>query len=81
MLLKRVVALGGDTVEFREGRLYVNGREVAEPYVNGPCDWNLPSRRVEEGSIYVVGDNRSMPMEGHDFGQTSSDRVIGVPLW
>lgn len=81
MLLKRVVALAGDTVEFRDGKLFVNAREVPEPYVQGPCDWNLPPRRVEEGSLYVVGDNRSMPIEGHDFGQTSVARVIGVPLW
>lgn len=81
ILLKRVVGLGGDTVEFRQGRLFVDGREVAEPYVRGPCDWNLPPRRVENGCVYVVGDNRSMPMEGHDFGQTSENRVMGAPLW
>ena len=81
ILLKRVVALGGETIEFKEGKLFVDDREVPEPYVQGPCDWNLPPRRVEESSIYVVGDNRSMPIEGHDFGQTSAARVIGVPLW
>jgi signal peptidase I len=81
ILLKRVVALGGDTVEFKEGRLFVDGRGVAEPYVRGPCDWSLPPRRVEAGDVYVVGDNRSMPIEGHDFGQTPAGRIIGVPLW
>jgi hypothetical protein len=29
----------------------------------------------------VVGDNRSMPIEGHHFGQTSKIRIIGVPSW
>jgi hypothetical protein len=29
----------------------------------------------------VVGDNRSMPIEGHHFGQTSKSRIVGVPLW
>jgi signal peptidase I len=81
ILLKRVVAVAGESVEFREGRLFVDGRGVDEPYVQGPCDWKLPPRRVEKGQIYVVGDNRSMPIEGHDFGQTSLRRVVGTPLW
>lgn len=81
MLLKRVVALAGDTVEFRDGVLFVGGKAVSEPYVQGPCDWNLPPRKVEPGHLYLVGDNRSMPMENHDFGQTSMYRIVGAPLW
>lgn len=81
MLLKRLVAREGEQVEFRAGRLYVNGKEIEEPYVRFPCNWNLPTRRVEKGSVYVVGDNRSMPIEGHHFGQTSRIRIIGAPLW
>jgi signal peptidase I len=81
MLLKRAVALAGDEVEFREGRLFVNGRQVEEPYVRYPCDWELPPRRVEVGHVYLIGDNRSMPMEQHQFGQTSVNRIVGAPLW
>jgi len=81
MLLKRVVAREGEQVEFRAGRLYVDGKEIEEPYVRFPCHWNLPSRRVEKDRVYVVGDNRSMPIEGHYFGQTSKIRIMGVPLW
>lgn len=81
ILLKRVLATSGQTVEFRGGRLVVDGATVDEPYVQGPCDWELPPRRVEEGRLYVAGDNRSMPAEGHDFGQTSLRRVAGAPLW
>ena len=81
MLLKRVVALEGEQIEFRDGELFVDGKEIAEPYVVYPCNWNLPPRRVEKGSVYVVGDNRNMPLEHHYFGQTTLKRVIGVPLW
>jgi signal peptidase I len=79
--LKRVVALAGDRVAFRDGTLLVNGQPVDEPYVRGPCPWNLPEREVEGGQVYVVGDNRAMPIEEHDFGQTSARRVVGGPLW
>jgi len=81
MLLKRVVASEGEQVEFRDGKLFVDGLEVVESYVRFPCNWNLPSRRVEKDCVYVVGDNRSMPIENHYFGQTSKIRVMGGPLW
>ena len=80
MLLKRVVALEGEQIEFRDGRLFVDGEELREPYVCYPCNWNLPPRQVEKDCVYVVGDNRNMPIQNHYFGQTSVDRIIGVPL-
>jgi signal peptidase I len=81
MLLKRVIAFEGERVEFRQGKLFVDEREIDEPYVRYPCNWNLPPRQVEKGCVYVVGDNRSMPIENHVFGQTSMKRIVGVPLW
>jgi signal peptidase I len=81
MLLKRVVALAGEQVEFRAGKLIVDGQAIEEPYVKYPCTWNLPPRQVGKGHVYVVGDNRNMPLEEHDFGQTSITRLQGKPLW
>ncbi len=81
MLLKRVVALAGDVVEFRNGILYVNDQQVDEPYVRFRSDWNLPPRTVGAGRVYVVGDNRGVPMKQHYFGQAELDRVIGGVLW
>lgn len=81
MLLKRVVATGGQTVEFREGRLFVDGKIVDEPYVSGKSDWNLAPVMVKPGNVYVVGDNRSMPAGRHTFGQTPVNRIAGAPLW
>ncbi|HMK77230.1 MAG TPA: signal peptidase I [Thermodesulfobacteriota bacterium] len=81
MLLKRVIALEGEQVEFRNGKLFVDGRGIEEPYVRYPCAWNLSHRQVEKDCIYVVGDNRSMPIDDHHFGQASKSRIVGVPLW
>ena len=79
--LKRIVAMPGDVVAFRRGLLYVNGKQAREPYVHFGSDWNLRPRKVKEGHYYVVGDNRSMPLEQHRFGQVAAKRVKGVPLW
>jgi len=81
MLLKRVVALEGEVVEFRDGKLFVNERRMEEPYVRYPCNWTLSPRQVEEDCVYVVGDNRNMPIENHYFGQASLKRIMGGPLW
>lgn len=80
-LLKRVVALAGETVEFRQGELLVDGKALREEWAAlTPCDWNLPPRTVEDGFVYVVGDNRSMPISQHEFGQVELKRISGKPV-
>lgn len=81
ILLKRVVAVEGDVVEFRNGALFVNEKKIDETYVRYPSGWNLAPRKVDKSHVYVVGDNRSVPIGVHQFGQTSIDRIIGAPLW
>ena len=65
----------------RNGTLYVNGKAQEEPYVRYISDWNLPPRKVEPGHYYVVGDNRSQPIEQHRFGQVLASKIAGSPLF
>lgn len=80
MLLKRVIALQGETVEFREGKLYVDGNLIEEPYVIHGSDWKLTPRTIAPGHVYVVGDNRGTSMARHRFGQVNMDRIVGGVL-
>lgn len=81
MLLKRIVAVENDIVAFRGGVLYVNGHPVSEPYVFlNQGKWDLPPRKVSPGCVYVVGDNRSMPIEQHKFGEIRKSRIQGTLL-
>jgi signal peptidase I len=80
MLLKRIVALPGETVEFRKGILYVNGNLIEEPYVRHRSDWELPPRTIAPGHVYVVGDNRGTPMAVHKFGEINMNRIVGGVL-
>lgn len=77
MLLKRIVALEGETVEFRKGLLYVNGNLTSEPYVHHLSDWQLPPRTIAPGHVYVVGDNRGTSMARHQFGEINMKRIVG----
>ncbi|MBE9536016.1 MAG: signal peptidase I [Proteobacteria bacterium] len=81
MLLKRVVALEGEEVEFRKGSLFINGLEIDEAYLKYRGNWQLPPRRVKRGNVYVIGDNRGVPMRNHTFGQTPIKRILGAPLF
>ena len=80
-LLKRIIALPGDTLHIQDGELYLNGKTQKEQYVKKKCDWNLPLRKVKAGHVYVIGDNRSMSMQRHIFGEVSQKRINGAPLW
>lgn len=79
MLMKRVVGLPGETIEYVNGRLSVNGRLLDEPYVKNPCDWNVrPTHyQLRDDEYYVVGDNRSMPFEAHQQGAARRERIVG----
>lgn len=59
-LIKRVMGVGGDTVEGRDGNLYVNGRQVEEPYVfpgDSPSETDF-TVLVPDGKLWVMGDHR-----------------------
>lgn len=81
MLLKRIIALEGEQIELRNGKLFIDGQFKSEQYIHKSYPWNLSKRTVKKGNVYLIGDNRNVPMEHHDFGQTSIQRIIGAPLW
>ena len=81
LLLKRIIAFEGERIEFIEGTLYLEGEPFDEPYVELPCNWDMDPRIVEKGTVYVIGDHRSVPIEAHVFGQSPINRLVGVPLW
>jgi signal peptidase I len=79
VLLKRVVAVAGDTVGIEDGLLVVDGRRPREPYADqksidsvyfGPV-------KVRPGTVFVLGDNRANSEDSRDFGGVPVDDVIG----
>ena len=77
MFMKRVVGLPGETVAFHQGRLYVNGKPVDEPYVKLRCDWEHGPEPVGADQYYVVGDNRDMPWDYHEKGRPTRNLIVG----
>ncbi len=77
MFMKRVIALPGETVEFKDGHVYINGDLLDEPYEKTACDWNVPAVQLAPDEYYVVGDNRTMPAIDHVFGVAKRSRIVG----
>ena len=66
--IKRVIALPGETVEGRDGRVVVNGRYLEEPYLDeGTVTTEFPPEIVEEGKVWVMGDNREVSVDSRYF--------------
>jgi signal peptidase I len=77
MLMKRIIGLPGETVAFHNGRVYINGQLLDEPYLKFTCDWEHEPILCGTNEYYVVGDNRSMPFEYHMQGRATRDHIMG----
>ncbi|MDQ3135150.1 MAG: signal peptidase I [Acidobacteriota bacterium] len=56
--VKRVIGLGGETVEIKQGKVFINGQLLAEPFSIIPSEDDFGPVRVPEGEVFLLGDNR-----------------------
>ena len=78
-LIKRVVALPGETVEGHGGKVYVNGAALDESYVEPLCHGtgDFGEITVPAGKLWVMGDNRCNSSDSRVFGPIGQDLVVG----
>lgn len=89
--IKRVIGLPGDTIEYRNDTLYVNGKAYEEPYleeykqqvIDGPLtdpftlEEKIGRDTVPDGHIFVMGDNRRFSKDSRHIGTVPIDEVLG----
>ena len=76
--VKRVVALPGERVEGRGGHVYVDGREVVEPYLPaGTATAEFAPVTVPPDALWVMGDNRPNSADSRTFGPIRRSTVVG----
>jgi signal peptidase I len=86
-LIKRVVAVGGETIEARGGVVYIDGEPLDEPYVRtgGPTEGlSLERQTIPEGHVFVMGDNRRDSSDSRLFGPIDVHLIVGkafVRVW
>ncbi len=85
--IKRVIGLGGDTVEIRDGNVYINGTQIEEPYLYSvapnvpPQPTTVPDDQstwvIPADEIFLMGDHRANSADSRTFGPVPVDQVIG----
>ena len=90
-LVKRVIALPGQTIYSSGTSIYVNGRLLAEPYLphNDPLGPPIPEAssqhpyRLPPGEFYVLGDNRAISCDSRYWGPVKGSSIVGkvVLVW
>lgn len=80
--VKRVVGTPGDRVRITAGHLYVNDREIEQPYIDprnnrDPASINLAERVIPQGRFFVMGDNRDHSNDSRYWGDLPAENVIG----
>lgn len=76
--VKRVIAKGGDTLEFKDGHVWRNGVELDEPYIKEPMRYYHPEPiTIPEGMVYVMGDNRNHSGDSRFIGPVPVDHILG----
>jgi signal peptidase I len=77
--IKRVIALPGDDLRVEDGRVYVNGERIAEPYV--PLRFedgrSVPKTVIPQHEYFVMGDHRSISSDSRDFGPVDRSLIYG----
>ena len=76
-LIKRVVALSGETMEVRGGQVFINGQLLEEPWATQQGGPGYPSTVVPPLHFFVLGDNRASSRDSRSFGPVSVDQLVG----
>lgn len=79
-LIKRLIGLPGEKLEFRDAGVYVDGVQLKEPYLNEPCDLaRCPDRTWQLGpdEYFFMGDNRNHSHDSRAFGPIPRPQIVG----
>ncbi|MGI8427321.1 MAG: signal peptidase I [Actinomycetota bacterium] len=83
--IKRVIATEGQTIQAKQGAVFVNNRKLTEPYLHdsGPIPDYGPTK-IPKGKVFVMGDNRNNSQDSRVFGPISKSTILGrafVLIW
>ena len=75
LLIKRVIGLPGESVQYKDNKLFINGKKVIDNYGKGDTDDF--SIVLDDDEYFVLGDNRENSMDSRAFGAFSKNKILG----
>jgi len=76
-LIKRIIALPGDTVEVKDGTVFVNDTPLVEPYISEPPKYAYPHQKILADYYFVLGDNRNNSSDSHKGWTVPRENIVG----
>mmetsp|Transcript_9332 Transcript_9332/g.22886 ORF Transcript_9332/g.22886 Transcript_9332/m.22886 type:complete len:297 (+) Transcript_9332:116-1006(+) len=76
-LIKRIMAVAGDTIQVKKGVTYINGQDAKETFTNGKPNYDFGPVTVPDGFVLVLGDNRNASLDSHIWGFLPIKNIIG----
>lgn len=78
-LIKRIIALPGDTIAIKGGKIILNGVELSEDYTDIDLETDMEPVLIEDDTVFVMGDNRHPrgSWDSREFGPVPFDTIIG----
>jgi len=83
LFIKRVMGLPGETLEVKDGRVYIDGISLEEPYLTVETLGNYGPYVIPEGSYFMMGDNRNNSADSRFWQNTflSRDKIVGKAMF
>jgi len=75
--IKRVIGLPGQTIEVRDGKVFINDQPLTESYIAEPPQYQMPKVTIPSDSYFVMGDNRNNSKDSHIWGFLPQANIIG----
>ena len=76
-LIKRVIGLPGETVEYKNNKLYINGKNVDEKFIHEKTDDFVMNEKIPDDCYFVVGDNRPISKDSRYIGVINKKDILG----
>ncbi len=75
-IIKRVIGLSGETISYKNNKLYINGKEVSDNHSN-EITYDFKEVKIPDGEYYVLGDNRTDSVDSRILGTIPKNEILG----